>query len=65
MNGYEFLTQCRKKYDRTQLPIVMLTSRGGEKHRQIAQHLGANSYLTKPYLEPEVFSTVRSLIEDN
>ncbi|NJM48719.1 MAG: hybrid sensor histidine kinase/response regulator [Alkalinema sp. RU_4_3] len=65
MNGYEFLTQCRKKYDRTKLPIVMLTSRGGEKHRQIAQHLGANSYLTKPYLEPEVFSTVRSLIEDN
>jgi two-component system, chemotaxis family, sensor histidine kinase and response regulator PixL len=65
MNGYEFLTHCRKKYDRTKLPIVMLTSRGGEKHRQIAQHLGANSYLTKPYLEPEVFSTVRSLIEDN
>jgi two-component system, chemotaxis family, sensor histidine kinase and response regulator PixL len=65
MNGYEFLTQCRKKYDRTKLPIVMLTSRGGEKHRQIAQHLGANSYLTKPYLEPEVFSTVRSLIEGN
>lgn len=63
MNGYEFLTQCRQKYDRAQLPIVMLTSRGGEKHRQIAQHLGANSYLTKPYLEPEVFNTVRSLVE--
>jgi two-component system, chemotaxis family, sensor histidine kinase and response regulator PixL len=54
MNGFEFLGQCRQKYSKEQLPIIMLTSRGGDKHRQIAQYMGANDYLTKPYLAVDV-----------
>jgi two-component system, chemotaxis family, sensor histidine kinase and response regulator PixL len=40
----------------------MLTSRGGDRHRQIAQYMGANGYLTKPYLEQEVLSTLQSVM---
>jgi two-component system, chemotaxis family, sensor histidine kinase and response regulator PixL len=54
MNGFEFLGQCRQKYSKEQLPIIMLTSRGGDKHRQIAQYMGANDYLTKPYLAVDI-----------
>jgi two-component system, chemotaxis family, sensor histidine kinase and response regulator PixL len=54
MNGFEFLGQCRQKYTKAQLPIIMLTSRGGDKHRQIAQYMGANDYLTKPYLAVDI-----------
>jgi two-component system, chemotaxis family, sensor histidine kinase and response regulator PixL len=40
----------------------MLTSRGGDKHRQIAQYMGANAYLVKPYLEQAVLSTLESVL---
>jgi two-component system, chemotaxis family, sensor histidine kinase and response regulator PixL len=63
MNGFEFLTHCRQSFSQTVLPVVMLTSRSGEKHRQIATLLGANAYLTKPYLEHEVLTTLRTLIK--
>jgi two-component system, chemotaxis family, sensor histidine kinase and response regulator PixL len=61
MNGFEFLSQCRQQYSKEVLPVIMLTSRGGDKHRQIAQYMGANGYLTKPYLEQEVLNTLRSV----
>lgn len=62
MNGFEFLTHCRRSFSQTILPIVMLTSRSSEKHRQLAALLGANAYLTKPYLEHEVLKTLQTLI---
>ncbi len=58
MNGFEFLGQCRQKYTKEQLPIIMLTSRGGDKHRQIAQYMGANDYLTKPYLAVDILRSL-------
>jgi two-component system, chemotaxis family, sensor histidine kinase and response regulator PixL len=61
MNGFEFLSQCRLQYPKDQLPVFMLTSRGGDRHRQIAQYMGANGYLTKPYLEPEVLNALAFL----
>ena len=51
MNGFEFLQECRKHHSKAKLPIVVLSSRNGEKHRKLAAHLGANAYLTKPFLE--------------
>ncbi len=62
MNGFEFLSQCRKTYTKEQLPIIMLTSRGGDKHRQIAQYMGANDYLTKPYLAADIFRSLDALL---
>ena len=62
MNGFEFLSQCRKTYTKEQLPIIMLTSRGGDKHRQIAQYMGANDYLTKPYLAADIFRSLDAVL---
>jgi two-component system, chemotaxis family, sensor histidine kinase and response regulator PixL len=62
MNGFEFLGQCRQKYTKEQLPIIMLTSRGGDKHRQIAQYMGANDYLTKPYLAVDILRSLDAVL---
>jgi two-component system, chemotaxis family, sensor histidine kinase and response regulator PixL len=60
MNGFEFLEQCRKEYPKAHLPIIMLTSRSGAKHRQIAELMGASAYLTKPFLEQELLGTLQT-----
>ncbi|MFM7887653.1 MAG: response regulator [Pseudanabaena sp.] len=62
MNGFEFLTACRKESRFANLPVVMLTSRGGAKHRGVAKMLGASGYLTKPYLEQELIKTIQDLL---
>ncbi len=62
MNGFEFLVQRRQNPALSQIPVVMLTSRGADKHRQLAGHLGAAAYLTKPYLEGELLSTLGGLL---
>ncbi|MEM7726775.1 MAG: response regulator [Cyanobacteria bacterium P01_A01_bin.45] len=64
MNGFELVTNLKQNPDTKNLPVVILTSRSAEKHRQLAQALGANAYLTKPYLEQEFISTVNNLIND-
>ncbi|MDX1977778.1 MAG: hybrid sensor histidine kinase/response regulator [Pseudanabaenaceae cyanobacterium bins.68] len=63
MNGFEFLATCRKQSNTSTLPVIMLTSRSGQKHREIAKLLGATSYLTKPYLEQELLQTVQSVLK--
>ncbi|PZU94059.1 MAG: hybrid sensor histidine kinase/response regulator [Pseudanabaena sp.] len=62
MNGFEFLTTCRKDSRHQDLPVIMLTSRSGKKHRGVAQVLGASGYLTKPYLEQELLKTIQEVI---
>jgi two-component system, chemotaxis family, sensor histidine kinase and response regulator PixL len=64
MNGFEFLEQCRKEYPKSHLPVVMLTSRSGDKHRQIAELMGATGYLTKPYLEHDLLSTLQTQLDN-
>jgi two-component system, chemotaxis family, sensor histidine kinase and response regulator PixL len=60
MNGFEFLENCQKSLGASAPPIIMLTSRSSEKHVQMAQSLGAKSYLTKPYLEQELLDTLEA-----
>lgn len=62
MNGFELLSHIRQHPNLTKLPVVILTSRNAEKHRQLAESLGANGYLTKPYLEDNFVSTIGDLI---
>jgi chemotaxis family two-component system sensor histidine kinase/response regulator PixL len=62
MNGFEFLAACRKDSRYLGIPIIMITSRSGAKHRGVAQMLGASGYLTKPYLEQELIKTIQGLI---
>lgn len=65
MNGFELLGNFRQYPKLAKIPVVILTSRSSEKHRQLAQELGAKAYLTKPYLENEFISTIKGLINSN
>jgi chemotaxis family two-component system sensor histidine kinase/response regulator PixL len=58
MNGFEFLTKRRETPQFAQIPTLMLTSRGNDKHRRLAMRLGAIDYFTKPYLEQELLEAV-------
>lgn len=64
MNGFEFLSTCRKSYSAAALPIIMLTSRSSDKHRGIAKLLGANHYLTKPYLEQDLLKSLQACLAE-
>ncbi|MBF2073851.1 MAG: response regulator [Synechococcales cyanobacterium C42_A2020_086] len=62
MNGFEFLSYRRQHPSLASVPVVILTSRSNEKHRWLAMQLGATAYFTKPYLEHEFLSTLKTLI---
>ncbi len=62
MNGFELLSHIRHHPNLANLPVVVLTSRSTEKHRRLAQELGAKAYIVKPYLEHEFISTIEGLL---
>jgi chemosensory pili system protein ChpA (sensor histidine kinase/response regulator) len=62
MDGLELLSKVRRDANLKGLPIAMLTSRGAERHRQMAIQLGANAYFTKPYLEETLLDAARRLL---
>ncbi len=62
MDGYEFLSTMRAQPAYADLPIVMLTSRGTEKHREKARALGATDYLVKPFREEMLVETIDRLV---
>jgi len=62
MDGYEFTTQVRADPDLNLIPIIMITSRAGEKHRNRAFELGVNEYMSKPYQEDILLERIRSFL---
>jgi chemotaxis protein histidine kinase CheA/DNA-binding response OmpR family regulator len=65
MNGLELLSNLHQDSKLRSVPVAMLTSRGADKHRQIANDLGAKAYLTKPYTEKDLMDVAKHLIEIN
>ena len=63
MDGYELATHMRNDARLRDVPIVMITSRTGEKHRQRAFEIGVNRYLGKPYQEAELMRNVFDLLD--
>ena len=61
MDGYELLSSIRRHARLEQLPVIMITSRAGEKHRQKAVELGVSEYLTKPFDDSFLIETIGSL----
>lgn len=59
MDGFDLARNIRADQRWTSLPIVMITSRIAEKHREHARELGVNHYLGKPYSEEELLSLVK------
>jgi chemosensory pili system protein ChpA (sensor histidine kinase/response regulator) len=62
MDGYELATHIRNEPRLRHIPIIMITSRSGEKHRQRAMQIGVNIYMTKPFQESELLENIRSLL---
>ena len=59
MDGFELARHIRADAKLHDLPIIMITSRMAEKHREHARELGVNHYLGKPYAEDELLNLVQ------
>jgi chemosensory pili system protein ChpA (sensor histidine kinase/response regulator) len=62
MDGYQFATHVRNDAKLKALPIIMITSRSGEKHRAKAIEIGVNDYLSKPYQESQLIAAIQALL---
>ena len=62
MDGFEVATLVRHDERLKDLPIVMITSRTGEKHRDRALSIGVNEYLGKPYQESVLLEAIQRLV---
>jgi chemosensory pili system protein ChpA (sensor histidine kinase/response regulator) len=63
MDGYEFLAALKANEVLARLPVAMITSRAGDKHRRKALDNGAADYLTKPYSDDQLLAMVRRMSE--
>lgn len=59
MNGLELLAYMRNSDRWNSVPVVMITSRTMVKHRQQAEKIGVNEYITKPYNEDDVLTSIQ------
>ena len=61
LNGYELLEDVRRRPSTRELPVVILTTRAGDKHQNLARRLGVNHYITKPVAEEAFVRLIESL----
>jgi chemosensory pili system protein ChpA (sensor histidine kinase/response regulator) len=62
MDGYEVAAHVRADARLRDIPIIMITSRVGEKHRARAIELGVDDYLGKPYQESQLIDAIAPLV---
>lgn len=65
MDGFELTKNVRGNQKTAAIPIIMITSRTAEKHRNYAQELGVNVYLGKPYQEEELLGYIAGFVKGN
>jgi chemosensory pili system protein ChpA (sensor histidine kinase/response regulator) len=58
LNGYEVIQGLRSRAQTQQTPIIVMTTRAGDKHRQMALNIGASAYITKPVDERALIQEV-------
>jgi len=63
MDGYEVATHVRNDPRLKDLPIIMITSRSGAKHKEKAMEIGVNKYMGKPFQEDELLENIHELID--
>jgi len=64
MDGFELATTMRNDARLKSIPIIMITSRTGDKHRDRALKIGVNDYMGKPYQEQDLIRNIKTLIEE-
>lgn len=62
MHGYDLIAEMKRNPALMNVPVIVLTSRAGEKHRQKALEMGAQDYLVKPFEEQEMISALKRLL---
>ncbi len=64
-SGFDVLKQLRSEAATRTLPVLILTAKGQQQDRRIAEELGADGFVTKPYANAEVVGAVRDLLGDD
>jgi two-component system, OmpR family, response regulator len=62
-SGFEVLKQIRADAEIGRLPVLILTAKGQQQDHRIAQDLGADAFVTKPYANSEVIRVVQALLD--
>lgn len=62
MDGFDLTRQVRGNEATKDIPIIMITSRTADKHRNVALGLGVNAYFGKPYQEPLLLAAIEELL---
>ena len=62
LNGYEVIQGLRSRAQTQQTPIIVMTTRAGDKHRQMALNIGASAYITKPVDERALIQEIERWI---
>jgi chemosensory pili system protein ChpA (sensor histidine kinase/response regulator) len=65
MDGYELIATLKGHEEYRNIPLVILTSRAGEKHRRKALELGASEYIVKPYQDETLLNIIRHLVRES
>ena len=63
MDGFELAQHLKGSVEYRDIPIIMISSRTGRKHREKAQELGVERFLGKPYQDAELLETIESLLD--
>ena len=62
MDGFDLTRNVRGNEATRDIPIIMITSRTADKHRNVAMGLGVNAYYGKPYQEPVLLAAITELL---
>jgi chemosensory pili system protein ChpA (sensor histidine kinase/response regulator) len=62
LNGYEVIQGLRSREHTRQTPVIVMTTRAGDKHRQMALNIGASSYIAKPVEERALIQEIERWI---
>jgi chemosensory pili system protein ChpA (sensor histidine kinase/response regulator) len=65
MDGFELAIHVRNEPRLRDIPIIMITSRSGDKHRQRAMEIGVNRYLGKPFQESDLLDNIKALLDES
>ncbi len=62
MHGYDLMAEMKRNPALSAVPIIVLTSRAGEKHKEKALEMGAQDYLVKPFEEQEMIGSLKRIL---
>jgi len=65
MDGFELIRTVRNNPDLQHIPVIIISSRTADKHRELARQLGVNEFMGKPYLEEELIGHIERLIKSS